>query len=1132
MLKIYIRCLCTIGLFMSLVYPTWATEYENKMDGNQEMTLVEAIRSISEDYGVYFTFDHTLVKDMKVHYVKKDGLTVEQAVSGVLEGTNLHFKFYDQRFVILYKNDKQGLESLKEMMKHFGDIIQKGEEAKVDRSLRPLSEAGLLYAWSPELRELTGLVLNVSGTVTDVNNEPLIGVNVQVKGTDKGTATDFDGNYSLNDVNENAILVFSYIGYQTVEVPLDGRTELSIQLISDSELLDEVVVVGYGIQKKVNLTGAVGVIEADQLENRPIASVEEALQGQVSGLNVVRTGGQPGNQTIDFKIRGASTFTSNPVLTIIDGVPSSLDRINPNDIESISVLKDAASASIYGSRAAGGVILVTTKSGGSGKPRINIKSTISLQDPTRWPEKPSAFDYATMRNLALVNDGTAPFYTESDLARFSSSDWQDHDWDGYLINQAIQSNHNVSISGGTDAHKYYMSIGLLDQNGIVINSDFQRLNFQLNQVFNIGEKLKLDVRGGYSPSKGISPSSGWSPLRFIYSTQKTEPFLSEDGKWLQEAAHTQGGNALAVLSEDGGQRLSKSNRLNGNFKVTYNIWDQLDFTAGYGIVGTNEKNRSYKNILKVYDPIDQDKVAVESVDNYLDIDYSEETLQNINLFLNYSKNISGHELSFLGGMTREWYNNTVEGIGTRDFLTDNIYVIDAGSSDPNFWSVNGTASDWALESYIARANYSYNDKYLFEASARYDGSSRFSEDRRWGFFPSFSAGWVASNEDFLSSNSVLTFLKFRLAWGQVGNQNVGFYPFANRLAQSAYFFNGSPQRAVGTAGAPNPLLTWETKEAINLGIEGSIFNNLLEFDINLFSENAKNILLQLPLPTTFGQAEPVQNAGQVDNMGWELELRHRNTLGDFSYGLSFQISDSKNNIVSMGGISPRISGYSISEEDYSMDEWFGYKAIGFFQSDDEANNSATQNPQVGAGDIKYLDANNDGEINSDDRVRLGRSDPRLPFGVRINFDYKNFNFIAFGQGVMSHNAITRPWEISSVRSYHLDYWTPENTDAKFPSPRVGGGPLVGINKEFSSFWLEDASYFRLKQLQVGYTISGEKWSNLKLGDIQLYVSAENLITFTKYLGYDPELATGLDIRQLEARYPLSRLFNFGVNINL
>ncbi len=1095
---------------------------------NDEVLLEEAFQQIGREYGVFFSYDRSVVSTVKVKYESEKYKNVEDALSYVLEQTDLEFQIFDKRYVAVYRDTEEGVESLKKMVEHFQGIIDK-KEKEVDR------KSGIVNTLQTySVREIYNkrLVINLSGKVTDQNGEPLIGVNVLVEGTNKGASTDFNGNFTLEDIDENAVLIFSYIGYQTQEVTLNGEREITIILLEDSQTLDEVVVVGYGIQKKVNLTGAVGVIEADQLENRPIASVEEALQGQVSGLNVVRTGGQPGNQAIDFKIRGTSTFTSNPVLTLVDGIPSSLDQINPNDIESISVLKDAASASIYGSRAAGGVILVTTKSGISGKPKISVKSTFGIQDPTRWPEKPSAFDYATMRNLALLNDGSSPFYSDSDLERFSSSEWKDYDWDAYLINSAMQSNHNVSISGGTDLHKYYMSVGYLKQDGIVINTDYQRLNFQLNQVFNIGERLKIDVRGGYSPSKGISPSSGWSSLRFIYATPKTEPFLSEDGKWLQEPSHTQGGNAMAVLSEDGGQSLNKNSRLNGNFKITYNIWDELDFSASYGIVGTKEKVRSYRNILKVYDPIDQDKVAVESVDNFLDISYLDESLQNVNLFLNYEKLFENHQLSLLGGVTREWYLTTSEGIGTRDFLTDNIFVVDAGSSDPNFWSISGTASDWALESYIGRVNYSFNDKYLLEASARYDGSSRFVEDKRWGFFPSFSAGWVVSNEEFLNSNTVLTFLKLRLAWGQVGNQNVGFYPFANRLAQSAYFFNGSPQRAVGTAGAPNSLLTWETKEAINFGLEGSIFDNLLEFDLNFFSENSQNILLQLPLPTTFGQPEPVQNAGKVDNMGWELELRHRNTLGDFSYGISFQVSDSKNNIVSMGGISPRISGYTISEEDYTMDEWYGYKALGFFQSEEEVSNSATQNPEVGAGDIKYMDANNDGVINSDDRVRLGRSDPRLPYGVRLNFNFKNFNFIAFGQGVMKHNAITRPWEITTVRSYHLDYWTPENKDAQFPSPRVGGGPLVGINKEFSSFWLEDASYFRLKQLQVGYTISSEKLPSLNINNILLYVSAENLVTFTKYLGYDPEMATGLGIRQLESRYPLSRLFNFGVNINL
>lgn len=985
---------------------------------------------------------------------------------------------------------------------------------------------------------ITGLAQNhnVSGTVTDAETgETLPGVNIMIKGTSQGTTTGLEGGYTISSVASTDTLIFSYVGYESSEVAISGRERIDVALAALTVMGDELVVVGYGVQEKVNLTGSVATVSTEELENRPVASVEEALQGAAPGLKMVRTSGQPGNQSIDINIRGTSTFTTNPALIIVDGIPSSLDKLNPNDIESISVLKDAASTAIYGSRATGGVILVTTKSGREGAPQFNYSSSVSVQKPTRWADKVSAFEFAQMHNLASNNDGISPIFSESDLETYSSSDWEDHDWDGYLLNNAFQTNQNVSISGGSDSHNYFFSVGYLKQDGVVINTDYERFNVRLNQNFQIGDKLEISARGEYSPSTRTEPGYSWSYLRWIQGTPQVYPFLSENGRWLETPAHTAGGNAMASLSEDGGEGIVKNKKLSGNFSATYNLLDNLNFTGTYGIVNDTYRDRNYRNILTVYNANNPEEVAVKSDNNYLDIENSQQTLQTLNLLARYNNAIRSHDFSVLAGFTREWFESNLDELGTRDFLTDNIYVIDAGSNNPSLWNIGGTAADWALQSFISRVNYAFRDKYLLEASMRYDGSSRFAEGNRWGLFPSISAGWIISDENFLENNSTLTFLKLRGSWGRVGNQNVGFYPFVSRLSQGAYYFNGSPQRAVATAGAANPLLTWETKEAINFGLEGSLFENLFEFEVDLFYEKTNDILLQLPLPSTYGQPEPVQNAGRVDNRGWEVQLSHRNTVGDFGYGISFNVSDATNEVINMGGISPRISGDTITEEGRPMNEWYGLQADGFFQSEAEVENHAFQDPQTSAGDIRYVDQNNDGVINSDDRVRLGRSDPRFPFGLRINLNYKNFDFSAFGQGIMEHKVISRPWEASGAvdtyRTYHLDYWSADNPDARFPKPRLGSGPMVGINKEFSSFWIEDAAYFRLKHVELGYNLPYDLIDKVGIRNLRIFASAENLFTITNYLGYDPELATGLERRQIQSRYPISKLFNVGIDIN-
>ncbi|WP_375586279.1 SusC/RagA family TonB-linked outer membrane protein [Cyclobacterium xiamenense] len=1039
-------------------------------------------------------------------------------------------------------NQKVSIDALDQSLYNILEIISKQvfiNFVQVNRNIhvKPTSSKTV-----PELEELGSIDFDVTGRVLDENGEPLPGATITIQGTTRGTVTDLDGNFMI-DAPEGSVLVFSYIGYESKLVTLGGQSGLEVRLQPDSSSLEEVVVVGYGTQKRINLTGAVGVIEADQLENRTVASVEEALQGQVAGLTVVRTGGQPGNQSIDFKIRGTSTFTNNPVLTIVDGVPSSLDQINPNDIESISVLKDAASAAIYGSRATGGVILITTKSGKSGKARINYSGTISMQQPTRFPEKVSALDHALLFNEAMENDnpGATPFFTQNDIQLFSSPEWKDHDWDGYMLSNAMQTNQNLSISGGNEFHNYYFSLGYLKQDGTVINTGFERLNLRLNEGYKLSKKLQLNFNGAYSPSVRKAPGGGnlGNMLSFVAAQPQIDAIKSPDGsRWLQTTSGAGGGNPIALASEDGGESILNSNQLTGNFSLKYNFSPNLDLTGTYGMVSNQSRERDYRRKITLYDQNDPDQIILESPFNFLDIRHSSDIFQNLNLIANYQITIGDHNFSILGGVTREWFSQNNEVVGTRDFLTEDIYVISAGSTDPSFWNISGGASDWALSSFIARGNYSFKDRYLLEASMRYDGSSRFTEDLRWGFFPSMSAGWVLTQEQFLKDNPVFSFLKLRGSWGQVGNQNVGFYPFANTLSQSTYFFNGSPQRGVTTGGAPNPLLTWETKEAMNLGIEFSVLDNLLEVDFDVFQEKTRDILLLLPVPTTFGQPAPVQNAGRIDNKGWELALSHIKALGDFSYGLTLNLANATETVVDMGGVSPRFSGNTITEEGFPVNEWFGWRSIGLFQDIEDVENHSFQNPRTTPGDIKFEENGGDpNTITAADRVRLGRSDPRFPYGIRLSLNYKNFSFIAFGQGVMSHLVWSNGWTAhnfdranSTLRTYHLDRWTPDNLNARFPKTRIGGGTAGGINNDFSSFWLEDASYFRIKQLELGYNLSTNLLSDLRISRARVFIGAENPFTFTRFLGYDPESPTGVGGRLIERRYPLSKLFSFGVNI--
>lgn len=971
----------------------------------------------------------------------------------------------------------------------------------------------------------------VRGEVKGEDNLRLPGVNITVKGTATGTTTDVEGRFELVVPDGNAILVFSFIGYRTQEIQPDGRTALSVILQQDQQALEEVVVVGYGQQRKSDITGAISIVKGTEIENRPVTRLDQALQGLVPGLNIINTNGQPGSQGVSMRIRGISTFSSNPVLTIIDGVPSSLDRVNPNDVESVSVLKDAAAAAIYGSRATGGVIIVTTKSGRSGPPRFSYSGLVSLQSPSRFAEKVSSLDHAILSNEARANDGLPAKYSDAEIAEIGSPGFKDYDWEKALMRQALQHNHNFSASGGSDRYDYYLSLGYLKQDGIVINSGYERFNIQVNQNLKISDKLRFSIKGGISPSTRTAPAyTGLFDL--VAQKPRLHAIQSEDGKWLQHPEGTGNGrNPIALASEDGGQELLKNTRILGNFVIDYKPLPDLTITGTYGLTNSQTRLRNYQKKITYYQQQNPESVASYTDFNILSVDNSSSIFQNLNFLANYSKRLKEHHFSVMAGTAAEWYSELNDYVQTQDFLTDGLYTISAGSGDRNLWNISGGASDWSLASFISRINYAYQDKYYVEGIVRRDGSSRFTKDIRWGTFPSVSAGWVLSQENFLKDSRAISFLKIRASWGQVGNQNVaGNYPFANTLVQNTVYFNGAPFRGVRPGGAPNPLLTWETKESINLGIEGNLLAGLLEFNIELFKEKTKDILLQLPIPTTFGQAAPVQNAGTVENKGWELELHHRNKISDFSYGITLQVSDATNKVIDMVGTSPRIAGNQITEEGRPMNEWYGLKATGIFQTKEEVANASFQNAITSPGDLRYEENGGDpNRITPDDRVRLGRSGSRFPFGIRLNFSYKAFDLLVFAQGVMKnlqlsqgHTAFNFDRDNSTVRTYHLDRWTPETPNARFPKTR--NGQLNNVNTQFSSFWLENASYFRLKNLQLGYSLNAGADSKRKANPVRIYIGGENLFVITKYLGYDPELPGA-------AIYPLPKMYNLGVNVN-
>jgi TonB-linked SusC/RagA family outer membrane protein len=982
----------------------------------------------------------------------------------------------------------------------------------------------------------------ITGIIKNDNGNPLQGVTIMVKGSSSGASSDASGKFSL-EVPDNAILEVSFIGFQSQEVSVKGQSQINIVLVNAASAMDDVVVVGYGTQKKINLTGAVGVVDAKDIENRPITNVLQALQGQVAGLMINQTGGQPGSESFNTKIRGVSTFSGNDPLVIVDGIATSLNSLNPNDIESVSVLKDAASAAIYGARASGGVILVTTKKGKAGKMKISYDGYAGIQTPTSLPKMVNAYDHVLLWREAEHNDNpntTVYKYSLDQLEKYRTGELPSEDRLGYLFDHAPQTEHNISMSGGNDKNRYFISLGYLYQDGTMKNTSYSRYNMRVNNTFKVTNNFDINVNAQFAPAETTAPSAASypsGPTRTVsdiiydaYRRGSDDVTFTKDGRW---AAITGWANRFGLASKDGGFETNKFNRFSGVLTLNYKISSDFSLNGTYGTSLDFGRQVDYSKKMQFIDPIDLSKVDFDYNTNSLLISHNNADQHNAQLLLNYNKTFNGlHEVKGLLGYSQEWNNSLSEAVGRRNFITDDIYVINGGNSDPSTWTTTGSASAWALRSYFGRLNYAFNEKYLFEGILRYDGSSRFSSDKRWGLFPSFSAGWRINEESFMKNVKSITNLKLRGSWGQVGNQNVALYQYYSTIANSAYYFNGSAQTATYYSGSPNVNLTWESKTTTNIGLDLGFIQNRLNFSVDVFQDRTAGILMQPAVPSSYGLSAPYQNVATVNNKGWEFEASYRNKYkpGGFTYKATFQISDAKNKVISMIG-SPQISGNKITEVGHEMNEWYGYKSLGIFGTQAEVDNYAHLNPKTGIGDLKIEDINNDGKITAADRQRLGSSYPRYPYGFHLELGWKNFFLSGFVQGVAYRKIfignVNLPINggLETAQEQYLDRWHSDDAGkwipGKFPKMRIGS-----FNNTFSSFWLQNAAYLRLKNIQIGYSLPRSILNKLKIEKATFYVSGENLFTITGIYGFDPEAPESVSF------YPLSKITNFGLNITL
>lgn len=994
---------------------------------------------------------------------------------------------------------------------------------------------GLSHALYGQDKLISGIVRSEDG--------PLPGASVTQKGTTIGTITDSNGRFEIKlSSTAEAIIVFSFIGYKQTEVAVtQDQTSLEILLTPDISTLDEVVIVGYGTKKKVNLTGAVSEVNEKAFSGKPIVNAYQALQGEAAGVIVQQGTSEPGtNPTIN--IRGLNTINGNNPLVVVDGVIGSLNNVNPNDIKSVTVLKDAASASIYGSRAASGVILITTKSGDEGKPKFTYSANVGIQQPTNFPNPADSWEYATLRNEALVNSGLSPQFTPEQILDFKNSGPNVFHYREIFKKQSSQSNHNFSLSGKNNGTDYYISLGYQDQNSLFKGPDYgyKRYNFRINLSQKINDKLKFIGRMSFT--RNDIKDHAWYTEWLIEPTVRIPTIynaVDENGNYTLVSGSN--GSSLARL-EKGGERTSKNDEALGNFSIEYEVIKDLIIKGVLSGNITSNKTHEFRKAIEYAYPgggDNQNSVADQSGNSlYL----------NSYVTATYNKEIfTGGMLDLLVGASSENFKNNFFGVQGLDVPGNDFGVIN-NTSELLRSGTYGSGNEWAINSFFGRAGFAYNEKYLIETNLRYDGSSRFSDKKRWGLFPSVSVGWVLSKESFFSSvENIISFAKLRGSWGKLGNQDINdLYGYQSLVSVSSNVYGFGNTAVPGSYySVTNPDRSWETTTMKNVGLDLSFFNNKLNFSVEAFDNLTNDILLQLPVPDVYGLGQPYQNAGSVQNRGWEVSLDHKFNTGAVNHTFSFNLSDNLNKVVDLKG-KEFISGFDVQtilREGYPMFSYYALRSDGFFNTPEEVLQSSTPifATSVKPGDIKYIDRNQDGEIGyENDRFILGNPFPRYTYGFTYRGEWKGFDLSILIQGVGQRSQWVRGEIVEAfhnsnegpVFNRHLDRWTPTNTDASYPRLTIGSESVN--NAARSDFYIFDAKYLRIKNVQIGYSLPKSLISNIGLSEVRFYLTGLNLFTFTPLnIGLDPEVNGGISAGGAPYNgrvYPVTRVFSIGLDV--
>ena len=998
----------------------------------------------------------------------------------------------------------------------------------------------------------------LSGTVSDTDNTSLIGVNVLVAETSRGTVTDLDGNYEL-EVSAGDVLQFSYTGYATQSITISNQTELNITMAEDANLLDEVVVVGYGSQKKGDLTGAISTLKTEDIGKVTSTNLGQAIQGRVAGVQVTQGSGQPGSGAT-VKVRGVGSILSgNGPLVLINGFEGSLDDVDADNVESMTVLKAAAAAAIYGSRAANGVILVTTKKGRAGQIEVTFKSEIGTQSITKRLDYLGASDWAARQNEGRINTGNIPFWTAD--SALPESFGEGTNWSDYVFRDALVLDSHIGITGGTETTKYAVGIGYINQEGIIIGTEFDRFNLRLDIEQKIGNRLVVGAnlssnRSKYNETLDVYTNGGRGALNLISGGPPTLP-VDIDGR---VAFPSYAGEMFAVernispaLASTIQNNEEKINNATANVFLEAEIFEGFKYKLALNASTRNTYGKDFTKFFQVFSPTDPDEVALSSSPANLVLTGGLQEKYEVQNIFTYNKEFGNHNVSVLGGFSAQKNKfETTSGEGS-GLPSNDIQTLSAAET---INSINSSSEEFSLASQFARLTYSYDSKYLFQANVRRDGTSVFAPGRQYATFPSFSVGWRLSEEAFLRDNSMISNLKLRYGYGSLGNSQIPLFKWIATIAVTETTALGASQGSVPAYSIKdliNEEVKWETTTSNNFGIDLALFDYKLTFTGDIYSKKTTDMLLGVPIAPSSGFVNgPVANLGEVQNKGWEAMVSYNDSQGDINFGASFNISKNSNELIDLGGTEAFTSGATRIDEGRPLFVYWGFQTDGIWQSTDEI----AANPSRGGakpGTLRYKDINADGMINDEDKTEIGSAIPDFVYGLNLSVEYKGLDLSIFfqgeagkqiaivpvfgglGGGLDSEKAIN-----NNTDRYYYDNRSILGADGNVSVP--GTVPATGLTPgegDWSEYNIQDVSYFRIKNIQLGYTLPKSLVEKLNLGAVRLYLNMTNPVLWTDYIGYDPEFQ-GLDNGGLTANgftsrggldaYPLAKTTAFGLNV--